>query len=85
MLLPTENNRLSDAALSRYRDVARSILGSLGGFSNEESLAVLELVRAEFLLQVAQNSRVIHQSGEQNRHEHVFDKAGISDCFARNP
>ena len=60
--------KIRDASLRRYRDRAVVVADVLREFSNSEALAILDLARAELLLEIAQNASIVNQTGEQNRH-----------------
>ena len=64
--------KLRNLSLARYRDTVGRLVEGLISYSQEETIAILELAIAEVRLQIIQGRRVAHQSREQNRHQDVF-------------
>ena len=61
------SRKIRDISLAAHRDLSYSIADSIGQFSTDEALAILDLARAELLLEKAQHSRIINDGREENR------------------
>lgn len=65
---------MRDSSFARYRNAAGRIAELLEAFTPAETLAVIELVKAEMQLQLALHAWITDQSREQNGHEDVLHK-----------
>jgi len=63
---------LRDSSFARYREAAFRIIEILEAFTPAETLAVIELAKAETRLQLALHGGISDQPREQNWHKDVL-------------